>query len=589
MCGIVGYVGQREALPILISSLERVTYRGYDSYGVAVLNGHGIEAFKRTGAVDARNDTLNFKGTAGIGHTRWATVGGVSDRNAHPHFDCTHRLALVHNGDIDNYRELKEQLARRGHTFESETDSEVIVHLIEDKMRSGQELVVAVESATKELVGSYAIVVLEQQTRRMAVARRESPVVIGLGDGESYVASDAPAILPYTHRVIYPEDGDVAVIMSAGVDIWHGGARVDRLVRTIDWDASQIEKGGYQHFMLKETFEQPDAIRHTLAANLDAQFEVPVEQPGHTVFVGCGTSLHAGMVGAHLMSRLGQVSTSSVAASELSEAPFRKGSGLAIAISQSGETADTITAVKKLTAAGYKSLAVTNVRHSSIARLADTVMYTQAGPEVAVVATKTFTSQVVTLAVLAARMFGGSEKSNALLEGLRALPGRVQQTLARAEQLRAAGEALAQYDNMFIVGKGVGYLVALEAALKFKEVAYLHAEGVPAGELKHGAFALLDERTPVLAIVADDENKVRMLTALREIRARKAPVVVLTDGPAGELDGIASSVVALPKAEDGLRAVVFTVAAQLMSYYCALTRELPIDRPRNLAKSVTVP
>ncbi len=590
MCGIVGYVGQREALPILLSSLERVTYRGYDSYGVAVLNGHGIEVFKKVGAVDAVGADIPFKGTAGIGHTRWATVGGVSERNAHPHFDCTRQIALVHNGDIDNYRELRERLAGQGHTFASETDSEVIAHMIEQKLSDGAELVEAVEAATEELQGSYAIVVLEQKTKRMVVARRESPVVIGLGDGETYVASDAPAILPYTHRVIYPEDGDVALVTTAGVDIRNKGAMVSRLVRTIDWDASQIEKGGYEHFMLKEIFEQPQAIRDTIAAYPTGLPRLPVESPDHVVFAACGTSLHAGMVGEYLLAGNGKFTVSTAVASEMAFVPFnRPSAGLVIAISQSGETADTVTGMKRLADAGFKTLAVTNVRHSSIARLADGVIYTTAGPEVAVASTKTFTAQVVVMAMLAARLMEGTERAKALREAIRTLPNKVQQTLERSDEFKSVGEELAQFNNMFIVGKGQTRAVTLEAALKFKEIPYIHAEGVPAGELKHGPFALLEEKTPVLALVADDEHKVRMLTTLREIKVRKSPIYVLTDAPRHDVEDVATRVIILPKVEAGLAAAVFTVASQLLSYYCARARNLPIDRPRNLAKSVTVP
>ena len=590
MCGIVGYIGQREALPILLSSLERVTYRGYDSYGVAVLNGHGIEVFKKVGAVDVVRADIPFKGSTGIGHTRWATVGAVSERNAHPHFDCTKQIALVHNGDIDNHRDLRERLAAQGHTFTSETDSEVIAHLIEQKLSDGAELVEAVEAATGELEGSYAIVVLEQTTRRMVVARRGSPVVIGLGDGETYVASDAPAILPYTHRVIYPEDGDVALVTTAGVDIRHNGSKVSRLVRTIDWDVSQIEKGGYEHFMLKEIFEQPQAIRDTITAYPAGLPRLPVENPDHVVFAACGTSLHAGLVGEYLMAGNGKFAVSTVVASEMAVVPFnRPSAGLAIAISQSGETADTIAGMNGLSEAGFKTLAVTNVRHSSIARLANGVIYTTAGPEVAVASTKTFTTQLVIMAMLAARLMDGTERAKSLREAIRTLPNKVQQTLELADEFKSAGEDLARFNNMFIIGKGQTRPVTLEAALKFKEISYVHAEGVPAGELKHGPFALLEANTPVLALVADDAHKMRMLTTLREIKARNAPIYVLTDAPMHDVEDVATRVIILPKVEAGLAAAVFTVASQLMSYYCGRAKNLPIDRPRNLAKSVTVP
>jgi glucosamine--fructose-6-phosphate aminotransferase (isomerizing) len=589
MCGIVGYIGEKEALPILLGSLERVTYRGYDSYGVAVLNGKQIEVFKRVGAVDTARETIPFKGTIGIGHTRWATVGGVSEQNAHPHLDCTKQIALVHNGDIDNYRQLRDSLIRTGHTFESETDTEVIAHLIETHMRLGRSLVEAVDAATKQLEGSYALVVMEHKTRRLAVARRDSPVVIGLGDREVFVASDAPAIIPYTHTVIYPEDGDVALVTTAGIDIWHAGSRVERSVRTIDWDASRIEKGGYDHFMLKEIHEQPHTIRDTINHYAAGLPDLPVDKPDHVQLIGCGTSLHACMVAEQFLGGTDRFGAASMVASELMVAPFKAERGLAVAVSQSGETADTISAIKRLVDSGYKTLAITNVRHSSIARLADQAIYTSAGPEVAVAATKTFTAQIVALAMLSAKLLDGTERAAVLRRELRALPVRIEQTLERSYDLEEAGAAISAFDHMFIVGKGQTRAVTLEAALKFKEVAYLHAEGVPAGELKHGPFALLDEKTPVLAFVADDEHKVRMITALREIKARKAPIFILTDGPKSELDELASHIVELPKVGAGLGAAVFTVASQLLAYYCGRARGCEIDRPRNLAKSVTVP
>ncbi len=589
MCGIVGYVGGKEALPILLNSLERVTYRGYDSFGVAVLNGKSIEVFKRVGAVDSAKDSILFKGSAGIGHTRWATVGGVTERNAHPHFDCSGQIALVHNGDIDNYLEIKKRLVTDGHKFVSDTDSEVIAHLIESHMAGKGSLVEAVCAATEELEGSFALVVLEQKTRRMAVARRDSPVVIGIGDGETFVASDAPAILPYTHSMIYPEDGDIALITTAGVDFWHKGTRVKRLVRKIDWDASQIEKGGYEHFMLKEIYEQPHAIRDTISSFPTGLPDLPVVNPDYLVFTANGTSYHACLVGEYMLNGQAPFGVSTVIASEMGAPPFPAKNGLAVAVSQSGETADTISALKRLVSAGFKTLAVTNVRHSSIARLADSVLYTSAGPEVAVAATKTFTTQIVVMALLTAKLLSGTPRGRELSEGLRHLPTRVQQTLERSKEIEKMGAALSKYEHMFVIGKGQTLSVTLEAALKIKEVAYLHAEGVPAGELKHGPFALLDEKTPVLALVADDENKTRMLTALREIKARNAPVFVMTDAPASEVEGLAAHVVVLPKAEAGMGTVVFTVASQLLAYHCAAARGLSIDRPRNLAKSVTVP
>lgn len=590
MCGIVGYIGDREALPILLDSLRLVTYRGYDSFGVAVLNGKGIVTSKSIGPVDqCTTQIAPIHGTAGIGHTRWATVGNVSGPNAHPHDDCTGQIAIVHNGDIENYQDLRAELAAQGHIFRSETDSEVIAHLVES-LDTGN-IVDAVRQATRRLVGSYALVLLHRPTRSLVVARQQSPLVVGLGDSEAFVASDVPALLPYTHQVVYLSDGDIGLIRTGGLTVWHDGLEVQRSVHAVEWDAEQMDKGGFEHFMLREIHQQPDAVRHTLAAyessmNNNRESFLPEQTPDEILLLGCGTSFHAALIGEQLLAPLG-IPARAVVASEYRGDTKPRGRGLAIALTQSGETADTVTAVSRAQKAGYTVLAITNVPESSISRVAQSTFYTKAGPEVAVAATKTFTTQLAALQILALELsrVGSSAPDTS---GLRKLPGTIEQALVMDESAQAAGRLLARYDNLFIIAKGANVPVAMEGALKFKEVAYLHTEGCPAGELKHGPFALLGPETPVIAIVPSDSDRPRVLNAMREIAARGSKLVAIVDQDDPEAAALSEAVLYAPKAEAGLQPVINTIVLQLLSYYCALERGCPIDRPRNLAKSVTV-
>jgi glucosamine--fructose-6-phosphate aminotransferase (isomerizing) len=586
VCGIVGYAGGKQALPLLIDSLERVTYRGYDSFGVAILGSADIESFHQVGPVDAMTGAFNSAGQVGIGHTRWATIGGVSERNAHPHFDCTRRFAIVHNGDIDNFQALRARLLLEGHGIKSETDSELIAHLVE-KYFDG-DLRAAVERASLDLEGCYAVAVLCHATGEIAVVRESSPVVLGIGENEVFIASDAPAIIGNTNRVLYPEDGDVAIISNGSVKMFHGGHPVERPIRTLDWDASRTGKGSYEHFMLKEMHEQPQAIRDTLSAYASGLPALPVERPGNVIMLACGTSYHAALFGEDLLARLAKVSATARVASEFDTERPVPANSLIVALSQSGETADTLNAVRALKASGKPVIGITNVPESNLARESDATIYTMAGPEVAVAATKTFTTQLTALALLAAR-FGDQALFERVSRAARKLPSLIEGTLERSNEIAAVGNWLGGFDDMFIIAKGANYPVALEAALKLKEVAYIHAEGVPAGELKHGPFALLGSETPVLAIVADDAHRVRTVTAMREIAARGAPIITVTDRRDPEIEACSRYIIELP-ADDGIfTPIVFTVATQLLSYYAAKARGCPIDRPRNLAKSVTVP
>ena len=596
MCGIVGYVGDKDAQSILLDSLDRVTYRGYDSFGVAVRNGKGIDLYKNVGTVEAGRTTIpGMIGSAGIGHTRWATVGKVSEQNAHPHQDCSGEVAIVHNGDIDNYFELKDQLEQAGHAFRSETDSEVIAHLIEDY--SDLPLVDALESAVTHLEGSYAVVAMRYTTRELAVARNESPLVVGIADGEAFAASDVPAILPYTKQVIYLENGDVAQLSEQGIDVRANGQAIDRPVHQVTWDAEQLGRAGYDHYMLKEMLEQPQALRDTIAPYFEedsataATTGTPLPaKPGALLLLGCGTSYHACLIAKRIFDTYLSIPVDVAVATEYQTKKTVPDNALVIALSQSGETADTIEALRSAKAAGYRSMAITNVIGSSITRIADSTFYTQAGPEVAVAATKTFLSQLTALYMLGFSWAEVEEDERALLQAqLHGMPNHLRRLLSTIEDIERVGLELGRYDNQFIIARGTNTAVAFEGALKMKEVAYIHAEGCPAGELKHGPFALLDENVPVIAVVANDDQRMRVFTAMREIRARGSRVIAIASQDDAQVAAYADDVVRIPPIDPLFSPILNTVVMQLLSYYAATYRGAPIDRPRNLAKSVTVP
>ena len=590
MCGIAGYVGSAEALPVLLNALHRVEYRGYDSCGVAILNGR-IEAAKAVGFVDdLRAETGEMPGAIGIGHTRWATVGSPSKLNAHPHLDCTGRIAVVHNGSVENHYELREELRQRGHRFRSETDTEVLAHLLEESGPDG------VAEALARVHGPYAIAVLFEGSDTIIAARRGSPIIVGLGDGENMVGSDVPAVLGHAHGFLHLEDGDIATVAASGVEIRNRGRVVRRRVHHVDWDAEDVDRGGYEHFLLKEIHEQPRVLRDTLAGRISADGLVTLglnldrhTRPEELFFLGCGSAAHAAMVGETFFSSLTETRVQALEASEAVR-PKRRGPGAwSVFVSQSGETADTVDAARDARRAGHFTLALTNVPESSITRAAHATHHLRAGQEVSVASSKTYLAQLAGLYLLGLELYPpGDRRRRALATALRRLPEAVQQAIDMAPQLERLGWNLAQAEHAFIIGKGINYPTALEGALKFKEVAYLHAEGYASGELKHGPFALLGPDTPVIAIMPRDDTYDRMLVAVEEVHSRGAPIIALTDCDNAELQSIAQSVVCLPPTEPMFTPVVGAVALQLMAYHCALARGCPIDRPRNLAKSVTV-
>ncbi len=592
MCGIVGYIGNRNAQPILLQSLGRLEYRGYDSCGIAVLSST-VKVFKDAGRVYQLEKALPKNNSKlGIGHSRWATHGKPSKINAHPHTDCTGRIAVVHNGVIDNFQQLKDKLIEEGHRFRSETDTEVIPHLIESYYQGDLEQ--AVKRAIVDLRGSYSLVVLAANHEELLVARNESPLVLGVGDGENFVASDVPALLDYTDRVIYMEDGDVGVITADEIKLVNRNQKVSRDTNVIPWTIDDAEKGGYDHFMLKEIHEQPRVIRDTVAgylSEIEPVIDLGLErtQFEDILLLACGTSYHACLVGRYLLEKLARIPVRVEVASEFSYSDAVLGETWVIGITQSGETADLLGALKKAKQLGCRTLAITNCFGSSATRIADQTFYIRAQPEISVAATKSFVAQLMAMYLIALSEAKMDIKSREdLTRELSVLPDKVQRILDDEEQIARHGKYLSTYDNAFFVARGINYPMALEGALKLKEISYIHAEGYPAGELKHGPFALLTPSTPVIAIVAKDDTYEAMLANIKEIKARESPVIALADEADEDIDKFVDEVIRVPSVDSIFSPVVNSVVLQLLAYYAAKERGCSIDMPRNLAKSVTV-
>jgi glucosamine--fructose-6-phosphate aminotransferase (isomerizing) len=593
MCGIVGYIGDKKAQPILLNSLGKLEYRGYDSCGIAIAN-RGIEIYKDAVRVKALAEMLEpHDGQTGIGHTRWATHGEPSKINAHPHCDCKGRIAVVHNGTINNFMKLREKLANEGHNLASETDTEVIPHLIEKYYNGDFEK--AVMQAVRELEGAYTMIAMMAGEPKIIAARKESPLIIGIGDRENYIASDVPALLDYTSRVIYLEDNDIAVVTASDVKIVQNGAAIKREEHKISWSMEDAQKGGYEHFMLKEIHEQPKVIRDTLTEYL-SNAEPVVELAGvegsrleNIVILGCGTSYHAGMVGKYIIEGLLDIPVRVELADEFNYSGQSSPGSQAIVITQSGETRDVLKAIQRLKGKGSRIIAITNVVGSTVTRVADRVIYTRAGPEISVAASKTFIAELISLYWLAlpyAKV--DAARLDELVLDIRQLPVKVQQVLDNEDEIAAFAKKLAKFDNVFYIGKGINYPVALEGALKIKEISYIHAEGYAAGELKHGPFALLGERTPVVAVVTQDDTYEPTITTIKEIKARHSPVIALVGEDDDTTKDLADYVIKIPRVDPLFTPVVNSVALQLLAYFVARERGCPIDFPRNLAKSITV-
>ncbi|WP_423744542.1 glutamine--fructose-6-phosphate transaminase (isomerizing) (plasmid) [Haladaptatus sp. SPP-AMP-3] len=605
MCGIIARVGEtKDAVDELLVGLENLEYRGYDSAGLAVKNGSGPAVFKREGQISHLKDMLIDEvpaGGLGIGHTRWSTHGPPTDENAHPHTGCTGQVAVVHNGIIENYESLRAELSDRGHTFESDTDTEVIPHLVEEHLDRGATPEQAFRRTIRRLSGSYAVAMLVEGSDAVYATRSGSPLVLGVQDGTYFLASDVPAFLDFTDDVIFLDDGDVVVIEPGGHEITKlDGTPVERAVQTVDWDPQDAGKGGYEHYMLKEIHEQPTALRQTLRGRIEhVTGDISLEGfPEGTFdgirrvqFVACGTSYHAGLAGSRFIENRGVPSQTFLASEYAVSTPPVDDETLVIGVTQSGETADTLSALRRANASGARTLALTNVIGSTAARECDDALFIRAGPEIGVAATKTFSSQVASVSLLGERIVRDvvghrSEDIEAVLSAFADLPDHVQQILDFTKAHRIA-KRYHDSDAYFFIGRGTAFPVALEGALKFKEISYEHAEGFAAGELKHGPLALVTPTTPVFAVF-DGQNDEKTLSNVKEVEARGAPVIAVTSDANETVSQHVDDVLTIPDTHPDVAGVLANVQLQLLSYHAAALLDRPIDKPRNLAKSVTV-
>lgn len=608
MCGIVGYIGEKSAVPILIEGLKKLEYRGYDSAGIAVVENKKIIVSKSVGRLTCLEDKLAAytpEGTAGIGHTRWATHGRPSDLNSHPHSDCTGEIAVVHNGIIENYIELKEDLEAKGHEFKSETDTEVLSHLIEELYQGSLEE--TVRRVLEKVEGSYAMVALaKKEPGKLVAARKDSPLVVGLGKGEYFLASDIPAILNHTRDTYIINDGEVVILTRAGIKVTDlAGQEVAKEVFRVEWDAVAAEKGGYPHFMLKEIFEQPKAIRETLSGRLSADNKkVILKEIGLNVeevknlrrvfIVACGTAYHAGLVGKYVIEDLARIPVVVDIASEFRyRNPLIDENDLMVVVSQSGETADTLAAMREAKKKGARVLAVTNVLGSTVSRQADDVLYTWAGPEIAVASTKAYSTQLIAMFLLGlylAQERGAIPEKLAeeLIGGLKQLPEQAQDLLDDLEELEDFVRKYAECQNTFFIGRSLDYAVAMEGCLKLKEISYMHAEAYAAGELKHGTLALIVEGVPVVALATQMDVYDKMVSNIKEVKAREATVIGIAFEGNKELKKVVDHVLYVPQSHKLLSPVLTVIPLQLLAYHIAVARGCDVDKPRNLAKSVTV-
>jgi glutamine---fructose-6-phosphate transaminase (isomerizing) len=609
MCGIVGYVGGKTASPLLIEGLKRLEYRGYDSAGISTMNGKGLETRKAKGKISMLEGVMNGNpahGTIGIAHTRWATHGPPNECNAHPHVDCSGKIAVVHNGIIENYGALRTLLKKEGHTFVSETDTEVLAHLIEAAMAKGDHLEDAVIDALNLVEGTYGIAVISaDDPDKIVAARKGSPLLIGVGDGEYFVASDVAAILAHTRQVVYLDDGEMGVVSRKGYQVLDLQARrIQKGVSKIDWDLDQIEKGGFDHFMLKEIFEQPQTITNTMRGRLVTEegfsklgginlTRDQLQEVEYIYITACGTSWHSGLIGEMYLEELGEVRTEVEYASEFRyRTPIINDKTLNIVISQSGETADTLAAMREAKERGARTLGIVNVVGSTIAREDDGGIYVHAGPEIGVASTKAFTSQVIALALLTLKIARRKKLSAAegrkIAQAMEALPAQVQQILDTAPEIETIAEHFKDAKNFLYLGRGYNFPVALEGALKLKEISYIHAEGYPAAEMKHGPIALIDAEMPVVFIAPHDSVFDKVVSNIQEVKARGGRVICITSQDEPVLQGLIDYEIRVPQTIDMLYPILTVVPLQLLAYYVAVKRGLDVDQPRNLAKSVTV-
>ena len=606
MCGIVGYIGGKRAIDFLLDGLTKLEYRGYDSAGVAVNCGDNIFVEKAVGRLDSLKQKLKNnlpEGNIGIGHTRWATHGRPSDTNAHPHSDCNGNFFVVHNGIIENFLPLKQELIKRGHKFISETDTEVVAHLLEENYHG--DFVLAVRNVLSKIEGSYSLLFMSKfEPDVLICAKQDNPLVIGIGkDGENFVASDIPAIISYTRNTYILNDGDIAIVKKDKIEfINRQGTPINKKIFHVSWNAEAAEKGGYEHFMLKEIHEQPKAVRNTISPHLNGKVtfnelnwnEDFLSNINKIYIVACGTAYHAGLVGKFYIEKLVRKLVEVDLASEFRyRAPIVDDKTLVIVVSQSGETSDTLAALKEAKRLGAKTLAVTNVVGSSIAREAEFVILTAAGPEIAVASTKAYTTQLILMFMLALYMAQISKSIPAdeiqrLISLLKKIPAQISETLSDVEPIKTFAQIYGFNDDVFYIGRSLDYCVALEGALKLKEISYIHAEAYAAGELKHGTLALIVEGVPVIALATQKSVYEKNLSNIKEVKARDAIVIAIAAEGDNQLSNFTDHVIFVPDTDELLIPLLTVVPLQLLAYYAAITRGCDVDKPRNLAKSVTV-
>ena len=613
MCGIVAYIGKKEAYPIVLKGLKRLEYRGYDSSGIALLKDGEIKLFKKEGKVANLEEHVVSKdnsGTRGIGHTRWATHGPPNDKNAHPHLSEDGDIALVHNGIIENYDVLRQELESKGYQFNSDTDTEVLCYLIADiKKNTGQKLGKSVRLALQQVVGAYAIVVMcKDEPNKLIAARKSSPLVLGIGkDNDFYVASDATPIVEYTKQVVYLNDGEIAILnQEKGLKLYNiDEVKKDPYVEELELHLEALEKGGYDHFMLKEIHEQPHSIEDCFRGRLNAKegwvslggikyYENDIINANRIVMVACGTSWHACLVGEYLFEDLARINVEVEYASEFRyRNPIINEGDIVLAISQSGETADTMAALELAKSKGATILGICNVVGSSISRVTDAGSYTHAGPEIGVASTKAFTAQVTVLTLMAASLARKKRKLNEskfrnLLSSLEAIPQKVQLVLDKTDKIKMIAEKYKDASNALYLGRGSSFPVALEGALKLKEISYIHAEGYPAAEMKHGPIALIDEEMPVFVIATKGPSYEKVVSNIQEVKARKGKIIAIVTEGDEQVKEFADDFIEIPETNEYLVPLIATVPFQILSYYIAVMRDCNVDQPRNLAKSVTV-
>jgi glutamine---fructose-6-phosphate transaminase (isomerizing) len=610
MCGIVGYIGPKVATPLLLEGLKRLEYRGYDSAGIAMMNGNGLETRKAKGKISMLEAVVNgspVHGNVGIAHTRWATHGPPNECNAHPHHDCTGTIAVVHNGIIENFDSLRVMLTKQGHTFKSDTDTEVLAHLIEAAMDGdGESLEDAVIDALNLVEGTYGIAVISSRDpEKIVAARKGSPLLLGLGEGEYYVASDVAAILAHTRQVVYLDDGEMGVLTKNGYEVLDLNARrVSKGVSRIDWSLDEIEKGGFDHFMLKEIFEQPQTIQNTMRGRLVTEegfsklgglnmSKEELDNISNVIITACGTSWHSALIGELFIEELARIPVEVEYASEFRyRNPIVTDRTLCVVISQSGETADTLAAMREAKRRGAKTLGLVNVVGSTIAREDDGGIYLHAGPEIGVASTKAFTSQVIALALLTLKLARRKNLSvvrgREIAQAMEELPQQIQSILDRAPEIEAIAERFKSASNFLYLGRGYNFPVALEGALKLKEISYIHAEGYPAAEMKHGPIALIDEEMPVVFVAPHDAVFDKVVSNIQEVKARGGKLIAITSQDEQVLAGKLDFEFRIPQTIDMLYPILAAIPLQLLAYYIAVKRGLDVDQPRNLAKSVTV-